>query len=140
MTLEADRECFLVVTPSVTNIAEHVHVGQEVHLDAPLTLALASLAPPTLHVEREAPRLVSALARFRQHGEQVSDRRKNSSVSRRIRPWRAPDRRLVDLNRFVDLVDADYAPMFAGVFARTVEIAGQRPVKNIRHQRRFART
>ena len=58
----------------LADIAGHIDVGQEVHLDLDETVALAGLTAPALDVEAEPPRLVAPRARFRQLGEEVPDK------------------------------------------------------------------
>ena len=59
VAVEANLQRLLVVTATVTNLAEHVDVGQEIHLDAALAFALAGLAAAALHVEGEASGLIA---------------------------------------------------------------------------------
>ena len=84
VAVELDGERLLIVTASVTYFAEDVDVGQEVHLDAALTLALAGLAASALHVEGETAGLVAALAGLGQHGEEVAHGGEDAGVGRRI--------------------------------------------------------
>src|SRR5258708_27374704 len=51
-----------VVALAVADVARHVDVGKEMHLDLDHAVALARLAPAALDVEREAPRAVAARA------------------------------------------------------------------------------
>src|SRR5947199_311836 len=71
--LEADVERLAVVALAVALLARDVHVRQEVHLDLDLTVAAAHLAAPALHVEREAPGLVSTRPRLLGARKQVAD-------------------------------------------------------------------
>ena len=57
-------ERLAVVALAAADVALHVDVGHEVHLDLDLPVALARLAAPALHVEREPPRPVAAHARL----------------------------------------------------------------------------
>ena len=60
---------------ALAHLAGHVDVGQEVHLDALDAVALARLAAPALHVEREAARACSRASRASGSiGEEVADR------------------------------------------------------------------
>src|ERR1700689_498500 len=86
-----DLQCFLVVAAAAADIARNGNIGQEPHFNALQAIALAGLAAAALYVEAEAAGLVAALARFRQHGEDVADRRKDSRISGRIRARRAAD-------------------------------------------------
>ena len=59
-----DRQRFGVEAPAVADVAQHLHVRQEAHLDGLHALALAALAAPARRVEGEAARRVAADARF----------------------------------------------------------------------------
>src|SRR5262249_47785099 len=98
---------------------------QKVHLDAPLAFAAAGLAAPTTHVEGEASGLVAALPRFRQHREDVADLREDAGICRRVGPRRPPDRRLVDADDLIHLVDAGYRLVRTRFLPRAIELARQ---------------
>src|SRR5437868_6293579 len=84
----------LVVVPlAAADLTDYVTVGQKIHLNTALALALASLAAAAGHVEAEAAGFVSALARFRQHGIAVANVSEDTAVSRGIGAWRSPDLR-----------------------------------------------
>src|SRR5690606_3461680 len=86
------------------DIAFHVHIREEVHLDLLHTVALAGLAAPALHIEAEAPRLVATHAALRQFGEQVADAVPHAHIGRRVGARRAPDRPLADLDDLVNVL------------------------------------
>ena len=65
LALVAHLERLAVVALALADLAGHVDVGQEVHLDLHEPVALAGLAAPALDVEREAARLVAAHPRLR---------------------------------------------------------------------------
>src|SRR5713226_8472901 len=98
MPLEAHRQRLRIVTSPPANLARNVNIRQAIHLNPPQAVALARLAAPALHVEAEPPGTIPALARFRQHGKKLANRRKHARVSSRIRSRRAPNRRLIDLD------------------------------------------
>ena len=139
IALVAHRESLRVVALPAANFAGDVNVRQKIHLDAPQPVALARLAPPALHVEAEAPRPVAAFARFRQHRVQLANRRKHARVRRWIRPRRTPDRRLVDLHDFVDVLAALDGAKFSRLFHRAVQLLRQRAIKDVVDQRGFSR-
>ena len=114
LPLVADLERLAVVAPPLADLARHVDVGEEVHLDLDEPVALARLAAPALHVEGEAPGAVAAHLRLGQLGEELADRREEPRVGRRVRARRAPDRRLVDVDHLVELIE----PLDAVVRAR----------------------
>src|ERR1700761_281597 len=109
MAFEAHRERLGVVPTAAADFAHHVDVGQKIHFDAAQAVALAGLAAPAFYVEAEAAWFVAALARFGQHREEFANRSEDAGVGRRIRTRRAADRRLVDLDDFVDVLDAGHA-------------------------------
>ena len=102
----ADLERLAVVALAVADVARHVHVRQEVHLDLDDAVALAGLAAAALDVEAEAPGVVAARACLRHLREQLAQRREQAGVGGRIGARRAPDRRLVDVDDAVDLLQA----------------------------------
>ena len=104
--LEADLERLAVVALAVALLAGHVHVRQEVHLDLDLAVAAADLAAAALHVEGEAARLVPARPRLLRARVELADVVEQPDVGGRVRARRAPDRRLVDVDDLVDLVEA----------------------------------
>ena len=59
-SLEADIEGLPVVAAAVADVAGHVYIGQEVHLDLDQPVSLARFTPPALHVEAVPARLVTA--------------------------------------------------------------------------------
>ncbi len=97
----------------------------------------ASQRPP-LHVETETSRFVAALPRFRQHGVEIANGRERLRVGGRIGARRAPDRRLIDFNDFVDESRPSMEPCAAGSASDPYTALAAAPVQNIVHQRRFA--
>src|SRR5205823_7388438 len=137
--LEADLERLAVVALSVALLARHVHIGQEVHLDLDLPIAPAYLAASALDVEAEAARLVAARARLRGLGEEVPDHIEQARVRGWVGPRRAPDRRLVDGDDLVQLVEAVDRAMRARALARSVQAVGHGLEQHVVDQRRLAR-
>src|ERR1035438_4795279 len=101
VTLVFHLQSFVVVALAPANVAGHINVRQEIHFDALQSIALTGFATAALHIETEASGLVTSLARLRQQGIEIADRRKEAGVSRRVGTRRAPDRRLVDLDYLV---------------------------------------
>ena len=124
---------------ATADLAQDVHIRQKIHLNPPLPLSLASLAASAGDVEGEPSRLVSTLARFRQHGVEIANLREDSGVGCRIRARRAPNRRLVDANDLVDIFGARDGFVRPRFFARAIQFLGQGTIENVIHQRGFAR-
>ena len=139
LALEADLERLAVVALAVALFARHVDVGQEVHLDLDLPVAAADLAAPALDVEAEAARLVAARPRLLGLREEVADHVEQARVGRRVRARRAPDRRLVDGDDLVELLEAVDRAVRARALARAVQAVGDRLVEHVVDERRLAR-
>ena len=139
LALEADLERLAVVALAVALLARHVDVGQEVHLDLDLPVAAAHLAAAALDVEREAARLVAARPRLLGLGEQLADLVEQPDVGGRVGARRAADRRLVDRDDLVELLEAGDPPVHPGALPRSVQPVGDRLVEHLVDQRRLAR-
>ncbi len=94
-----------VVAFALADLARHIHIRQEVHLDLDDTLALTGFAAPTLDVEGEAARLVAANARLRHLGEEFANAGEGIGVGRGIRARRAPNGRLVDIDDLIQVLE-----------------------------------
>jgi hypothetical protein len=91
----------------VADVALDPDVGQEVHLDLLLAVALAGLAAAARLVEAEPPRVVAAHLRLRQLREELTDQVEGAGVGRRVRAGREADRVLIDADDLVDLPQAE---------------------------------
>ena len=128
-----------VVALPGTDIARHIHIGQKVHLHLHHSVALASLAAPTRHVEGKAARAIAALAGGGYFGHQLANRREQTGVGGRIGARRAANRRLVHIDDFVEMLDAFNRLMPCRLFVGTVNGAGYCSVQRVIHQGRFSR-
>src|SRR6476659_4039776 len=131
LVLELDLQRLAVVALALAHVAGNVDVGQKVHLDLDHAVALASLAAPTLDVEGEAAWLVAAHLGLRQLGEPFADRRKGAGIGRGVRARRAPDRRLVDLDDLVEMLEALDRVMIARMLAGIRELAGHGAIERL---------
>src|SRR4029453_17838675 len=93
----------------------------EVHLDLQHAVALAGLAAAALDVEAEAAGLVTARLGLRQAGEPIWELGGGAGVGRRIGARGAADRRLVDVDDLVEMLEAGDALMLAGKDAGAVQ-------------------
>src|SRR5690606_357127 len=89
-------------------------VGQEVHLNADDAVALAVLAAAALDVEAEPSRLIPPGPRLGRAAEEVADGREQARVGGGVRPRRAADGRLVDVDDLVDVLEALDGIVLAG--------------------------
>ena len=140
LALEVDLERLAVVALALADLARHVDVGQELHLDLEDPVALAVLAAAALDVEAEAARRVAADARLRDAGEQLADRREQAGVRRRVRARRPADRALVDLDDLVDVLGALERVVRPDRLARAVQLASEGAIQDLRDERRSCRS
>src|SRR5580692_6893185 len=134
----AHGERFGVVALASANLAGDVHVGQEIHFDAALAVALAGFAASAFYVETEAAGAIAALARFWKHGVKLANGRENASVGGGIGARRAADGCLVNLHDFINVLDAGDGAMRAGLFHGAIKFRGKRAVKNVVDERGFS--
>ena len=111
------------------DLARHEDVGEELHLDLDHAFALARLAAPAGHVEREVAGRQAARLRVLGRREQLADRIERLEIRDRVGSRRAADRRLVheddvgdELRPFELAVRADAAiPVALGALQRGVD-------------------
>ena len=92
-----------------------------------------------MEIEAETSGRVAPHARLGQLGKQLADRSEDARVGGRVRPRRATDGRLVDIDHLVDVLEPIERIVGAGDQARSVEPARQLPIECLLHQRRLAR-
>src|SRR3954451_23898312 len=138
LALEQDLQRLAVVALALADVAGDVDVRQKVHLDLDDAVALAGLAAAALDVEGEAAGFVAARFRLGKAGKPFADRREGTGIGRGVGAWRATDRRLVDVDDLVDVLEALDAIVRCGAFAGIVQLAGDRLVQRVDQQRRLA--
>ena len=127
-----------IVAAAAAGVALDPHVGQEVHLDAPLPVALALLAASAGHVEAETPRRVAAQLGLGKLGEQRADQVEHAGEGGRVRRGRLPQRLLIDADHLVDQLQAADGVVGAGEGLGAVQRAGQGVVEHVFDQRTLA--
>ncbi len=105
LALEDDFQRLAIVAFAFADVAGDVDVGQEVHLDLDYAVALAGLAAAALDVEAEAAGAIAARLRFRQARIPVADRSEGAGIGGRVRARGAADRRLVDVDDLVEMLE-----------------------------------
>jgi hypothetical protein len=99
------------------------------HLDLPVSLTL--LATPTANVEGESARQVAPHPSLGEAGEQVADLIEDLGVGGRIRARRTADRSLIDIDDFVEMLEASHRSMFTYSHVRAVKSPCQRRVQKM---------
>src|SRR5215470_14860654 len=129
---------FTVVTFSSADLAIHVYVRKKAHLDFAQAISLARFTTSALHVKAETPGFVSARSRFRQHCVKLANGSENTGVRGWIGSWRPSDRRLIDLDHFVDEFQTLDGFMCTGIVERAIDVFCQCLIQNLIYQRRLA--
>ena len=99
-------ERLAVVALAVTDLARHIHSGQKLHLDPHDAGSLAGLASAARDVKAESSRLVAAGFGLGQAGKERAQLAEQVGVGGRVRARCAADRRLVDIDHLVEVLDA----------------------------------
>ena len=105
LVLEVHLQRFAVEAMPFAHRAGDPDVGQKVHLQPVRAVPLAGFAAAARDVEAEPARLVAAAFGFGQLREQVADVVEDLDVGAGIRARRAADRRLVDGDQLVEMLE-----------------------------------
>src|SRR5512147_1046497 len=106
LALIANGEHLRLVTRAFALFADEFDVGEELHLDGNGAVALAGFAASAGDVEGEVSSREAAFLRFGQRGKQVADSVKGLNVRNWIRARGASDRRLVNEDNFIEILNA----------------------------------
>ena len=98
------------------------------------------LAASALDIETESARIISSYLRLRHLGKKVADVCEHSGVCRRVGSWSLADRRLVDIDHFVEILDAADLPEFARSLLSTVRHTGNTLIQDLVDKARLAGT
>src|SRR5580693_367689 len=112
----------MIIPASATDIACDIDIRKEIHLNSLESVALTSLAASAFDIKTKAAGFVSALARFGQHRIQIADWGEHLRIRRRIRTRRPPDRRLIDLDHFIDQLKAGDGGVSTRLRARIIDL------------------
>ena len=124
-SLVGDLQGFAVEAFTEAGGAFRPCVGQEMHFDLELAVALAALAAAALRVEGETGFRVAALLGERELGEEVADQLERSDERGGIRARRAADGGLVAENEFLNVLHAGDGVVLAGCFRGVVKMLRQ---------------
>src|SRR6185312_5075074 len=137
-SLIPDLERFPVIPAAIAFFAMHVDVRQEIHFYDTHSAALADIATSAFDIEGKAPRVIAADPGLGNGREKGADIGKKAAVGGRVAARRATDRRLIDLDYFVDMFQPLDRFVFHGRNPRVVRVLAQDRVKRLVDQRGFA--
>ena len=138
LALEIDFAGGIVKALAVAHIAGHLDAGQNVHIYHFYARPFASVTATALHVKAETALGVATDLAFGQATEQVADIVPNFRVGRRIAPGRATDRRLVDFDYLVDILETFQMVELTYRLFGVVEHAGKFPTEDLVDKRALA--
>ena len=138
LTLVAYLQRLAIIASAVAHFARHVDIGQEVHFDSLVSVALTRLAASPTDVERETPGFVTSHLRLWQACEEVAYVLEHPGVGSGIGAGGTPQGRLVYVDHLVYVFQALNAVVGQGVLQRTVESLGKDGLQGFVDQGRFA--
>ena len=125
LALIAHLKGLAIVPLAVADLAGHLDIRQEIHLDGLIAIAATGLAAASLDVERETAGLVTTNLGFRQADEQRADVAEHTGIGGWIGARRTADGRLVDTDDLVDVFQTLDAVVGQGCLQRVVEMLGE---------------
>ena len=140
LALEMNFQRLTVVTRAMADLARHIDVGQEVHLDLDRAVTGAVVAATALDVEREPPGKVAADLGLGRLGEQLAHVVEDAGVCRGVAARGPSDRPLVDVHDLVEVLQPPDRLVPPGHLTRTVELVGENHIEDVVDQRRLARS
>ena len=129
---------FVIVAMPMAHFAGNVDIRQKVHLHLDRTVALACLAAAALHIEGKTPLIEAANFRLIGLRKHIADEIKHLRVGGRIGTRRAPNRRLINFNHFVELLIATNGAIRARTQVRLIQAIGEHFIENSLHKRTLA--
>ena len=121
----------------MTYFTGHVDIGQEIHLYTDNAIAPAGFTAAAFYVETEPACFIAADLGFRRLTEQLADEIKDPRIRSRVGPGSPSDRRLVDIDDFIDVFCAAQFFKFSRPVERTIHGFCHPFIKDFIDQRRF---
>ena len=113
-----------VVASPTADLARHVDIRQEVHLNLDCSVARTRFAAPALNVEREPTGHIAPDFRLFGGSEQLPDVIEHARVRGRVRSGRSADWTLINVHHFVHEISASDFAMTPGNCPRQMEVSG----------------
>ena len=115
-----------------------VDIGEKMHLDLENAVSATCLATPAFDIEGKTTFFISAHLGFRKFCKEIADEVEDTRIGRGIGSRGASDRRLIDLDDFVDGFDALDRVVFARQHLRTLDGTRKYRVENPVDETRFS--
>ena len=128
-------QCLTVVALTVTHLAGHIYIRQEVHLDLHNAVAGAGLTAPALHIKAEPPLLVPPRLGVGRSRKEIAYHVEHPGVGRRIGARRPADRRLINGDHLIQCLCSLNRPELSGNLMRPVQLLREVLVQYLIHER-----
>ena len=116
----------------------HVDIGQEIHFDADDAVAPAGFTAAAFDVETKPAGFIATDLGFRRLAEQLADEIKDPRIGSRVGSGSPSDRRLVDIDDFIDVFCAAQFFKFSRPVGRTIHGFCHPFIKDFIDQCRFS--
>ena len=126
-----DLQSLAVVAPAVADLAGHVNVRQEVHLDLDDAVSRAGLAAAALDVKAESALLVAAHLSLGKSCKKVADRIEHACIGGRVRTRSLTDGALVDVDYFIYVFQAVDPVVITGFLLEAVGHVGRAFIEDL---------
>src|SRR5262245_21621 len=136
--LELDLQRLAAEPLAFADGARHPDVREKIHFQPRAAVAFAGFAAAAFHVEAEATGLVAAALGLRQLAEQVADFVEDFDIGAGVGARRAADRRLVDGDQLVEVLQPFDRPVSAGTALALVQVAVEGFDDDVADQRALA--
>ena len=133
-------QCFSVVTFTLADFTWNIYISQEVHLDLDDPVSAAGLTSAALYIKAESALLVASCLGISRRCKKIPDLIKHASVSSRVGSGGTSNRRLINIDHLVQLLQSLNGFMFSWYGSCPVQISGKCLVKDFVDQRAFAGT
>lgn len=140
VTFKRDFERFAVEPFSFADITRHIDIGKEKHFDFAHAVALAVFAATSRDIEAEAAAGVAPDAGGGELGKEIADGGESAGVGEEIGAGCAAERALIDLDHFVESIEAIDSEMATWFLFVAVERAGEGPCENVFDESALARS
>ena len=116
-------EGFPVIALSLARFAQDMNIGQKTHFDAAQSIPLAVFAAPAFDIETESSGLIAADAGLGKHRKKLSEWGEKPGVGGRIGTGSPADRRLIDFNHLIQVLDSEDLAVQAGIGQSPMQLA-----------------
>ena len=106
-------QSFTIIPFALAYLAWNIHIGQKMHLYLYYTITAAGFATSAFNVKAESTVCISVHFRIGRHCEHFTDKVKNAHIGCGIASRRPADRRLINIDYLIKILNSAYTVKFA---------------------------